>query len=51
MNEIKHLSVDERAALGKAARERTRPSGHSGWAPADGSAGSGGVARGAERDA
>ena len=34
MNEIKHLSVDERAALGKAARERTRPSGHSGWAPA-----------------
>ncbi len=33
MNEIKHLSIDERAALGKAARERTRPSGHSGWAP------------------
>ena len=34
MNEIKHLSVDERAALGKGARQRTRPSGHAGWAPA-----------------
>ena len=34
MNEIKHLSVEERAALGKAARERTRLSDHSGWAPA-----------------
>ena len=34
MNEIKHLTVDERAALGRAARERTRPSGHSGWSPA-----------------
>ena len=34
MNEIKHLSVEERAALGKAARERTRPSDHSGWSPA-----------------
>ena len=34
MKEIKHLSVDERVALGKAARERTRLSGHSGWAPA-----------------
>ncbi len=34
MNEIKHLSVAERAALGKAAHERTRPSDHSGWAPA-----------------
>ena len=34
MNEIKHLSVDERSALGKAARGRTRLSGHSGWAPA-----------------
>ena len=34
MNEIKHLSVDERAALGRAARERTRPAGHSGWSPA-----------------
>ena len=34
MHEIKHLSVDERAALGKAAREQTRLSGHAGWAPA-----------------
>jgi uncharacterized protein (DUF2252 family) len=34
MNEIKHLSVEERRALGKAARERTRPSDHSGWSPA-----------------
>ena len=34
MNEIKHLSVDERAALGKGARGRTRPSDHSGWSPA-----------------
>ncbi len=50
MNEIKHLSVDERAALGRAARERTRPSGHSGWSPAAEQAGPGGVARAAERD-
>ena len=50
MNEIKHLSVDERAALGKAARERTRPSGSCGVGTGRGSAGSGGVARGAERD-
>ena len=34
MNEIKHPSVDERTAQGRAARERTRPSDHSGWAPA-----------------
>jgi uncharacterized protein (DUF2252 family) len=32
--EIKHLSIDERRALGKSARERTKPSGHSGWSPA-----------------
>ena len=34
MNEIKHLSVDERVALGRAARERALPSSHAGWSPA-----------------
>ena len=34
MNEIKHLSVDERTALGKGARQRTKLSGHAPWAPA-----------------
>ena len=34
MYEIKHLSVDERVALGKAARKRTRLSDHAGWSPA-----------------
>ena len=34
MNEIKRLSVDERAALGRAARERALPSSHAGWSPA-----------------
>ena len=31
---VKHLSLDERKAAGKAARERVKPGGHSGWAPA-----------------
>ncbi len=35
MNAIKHLSVEERRARGKAARERVPPSGHAGWAPAN----------------
>src|SRR4051794_13943274 len=30
---MQHLSVDERRARGKAARERVRPSGHAGWNP------------------
>ena len=34
MSAIRHLSVDERRALGKAARERARPSDHSDWSPA-----------------
>ena len=34
MSEIRHLSVDERRSLGKAARERTRPADHAGWSPA-----------------
>ena len=34
MNKIKHLSVDERVALGKAAREQARPGAHAGWVPA-----------------
>ncbi len=34
MNKIKHLSVDERVAAGKAAREQARPGAHSGWVPA-----------------
>ena len=51
MNEIKHPSVDERVALGKAARERARLVGPFGVGTGRGSAGSGGVARGAERDA
>ena len=34
MNKVKHLSVDERVALGKAAREQARPGAHSGWVPA-----------------
>jgi uncharacterized protein (DUF2252 family) len=31
---VKHLSLEERTAKGKAARERVKPSGHSGWVPA-----------------
>jgi uncharacterized protein (DUF2252 family) len=31
---VPHLSVDERRAKGKQARDRTPPSSHSGWAPA-----------------
>ena len=31
---VPHLSVDERRALGKEARNRTPPSSHTGWAPA-----------------
>ena len=34
MNAMKHLSVDERRALGKAARQRARTSDHSEWSPA-----------------
>ena len=34
MNTIKHLSVEERRARGKAARERVPPAGHDGWTPA-----------------
>ena len=34
MSRIAHLSVDERRARGKAARERVGPSGHVGWEPA-----------------
>ena len=34
MNKIKHLSVDERVAVGKAAREQARPGAHAGWVPA-----------------
>ncbi len=34
MNTIVHLSVEERTARGKAAREQTPPSGHGGWIPA-----------------
>ena len=31
---VRHLTVDERRALGKAARERVSPSDHAGWVPA-----------------
>ena len=31
---VPHLSVDERRALGKEARDRTPPSSHTGWAAA-----------------
>ncbi len=34
MEKIEHLSVEERRALGKAARERARPAAHAGWEPA-----------------
>ena len=34
MKQVAHLSVDERIALGKAARERVEPDGHTGWEPA-----------------
>ena len=34
MDVVKHLSLDERKASGKAARERVKPAGHSGWVPA-----------------
>jgi uncharacterized protein (DUF2252 family) len=30
---VKHSSLEERKASGKAARERVKPGGHSGWAP------------------
>jgi uncharacterized protein (DUF2252 family) len=33
---VPHLSVDERRARGKEARDRTPPSSHAGWAPATG---------------
>ena len=36
MSKIVHLDLEERKARGKAARERTAPSGHSGWVPAAG---------------
>jgi len=36
MSKIVHLDLEERKARGKAARERTPPSGHSGWVPAAG---------------
>ena len=36
MSTIMHPSVEERTALGRAAREKTSPSGHSGWVPARG---------------
>ena len=35
VRKVAHLSVDERRAMGKEARDRTPPSGHAGWAPAD----------------
>src|SRR2546422_268734 len=34
MAAIEHLNVEERSARGKAARKRTPPAGHTGWAPA-----------------
>jgi uncharacterized protein (DUF2252 family) len=34
MSTIVHPSVEERTALGRAAREKTAPSSHSGWVPA-----------------
>ena len=34
MSRIAHLSIDERRARGKAAREQVGPSGHVGWEPA-----------------
>src|SRR5512132_4197202 len=34
MKRVAHLSVEERRAQGKAARSRTPPSSHAGWAPA-----------------
>ncbi len=51
MNEIKHLSVDERAALGKGCTRADTAVGSFGVGTGRGSAGSGGVARGSERDA
>ncbi len=36
MSKIVHLDIEERKARGKAARERTAPSGHGGWVPAAG---------------
>jgi uncharacterized protein (DUF2252 family) len=33
---IQHLSVDDRKARGRSAREQVPPSGHAGWAPAKG---------------
>jgi hypothetical protein len=34
VRKIAHPSIDERKARGKEARDRTPPSGHSGWRPA-----------------
>jgi uncharacterized protein (DUF2252 family) len=34
VSKVIHLSVDERRARGKAARQRIEPSGHAGWGPA-----------------
>ena len=34
MNVVKHLSVEERTARGKDARERSLRSAHTGWSPA-----------------
>ena len=34
MDIVKHLSLDERKAIGKAARERLKPADHAGWMPA-----------------
>ena len=50
MNEIKHLSVDERAALGKSGTRADTAVGSFGVVTGRRSAGSGGVARAAERD-
>ena len=36
MTAVVHPSIDERVALGKAAREQVSPSGHDGWTPAAG---------------
>jgi uncharacterized protein (DUF2252 family) len=35
VSKVIHLSVDERRARGKAARQRIEPSGHAGWEPAE----------------
>jgi uncharacterized protein (DUF2252 family) len=36
VRKVAHLSVDDRRAAGKEARDRTPPSGHTGWVPAAG---------------